>query len=241
MRRIQLGDEITAATAQAKNLRDGIALQYADMAVIGGNIDRRTFFQTSLAGAAAAAGIPLLSSPPPQEARALKTIRLDPEGITALMGYDAELRGNLRQFPGWPKAVSNWPYTGPPLERDRAKWKQYSDAHWWVEVWESPADSFTWKVDVPRADYYQVYMVGTGRESVIEVAVGDGKITSWVNNGWDVMWDASHFPPLDGKWRVGFAPPMITSVLSGPGGTGCRWTPSTSLPAPVRSRCGPAR
>ena len=39
----------------------------------------------------AAAGIPLLSSPPPQDASALKTIRLDREGIKALMGYDAEL------------------------------------------------------------------------------------------------------------------------------------------------------
>jgi len=167
-----------------------------------------TLSQTSPVGAAAVAATSLLPSPPPQAAaRAAKSIRLDPMAITFLMGYDAELRGNLRQFPGWPKAVPNQLYTGPELERDRTKWEKYSDAHLWVEGWESPEDSFVWTVEVPQAGYYQAYMLGTGRESVVEIAAGDSKITAWVNNGWDVMWDTAHFPPREGKWRADFKPP----------------------------------
>src|SRR3989304_4688582 len=173
----------------------------------GGNMNRPRSLRASLAWAVAGMFIVLIPSSLAEATEAVKSIRLNPDGITVLMGYDAELRGNLRQFPGWPKAVPNWPYTGPELERDRAKWEKYSDAHVWVEVWESPDDSFAWTVEVPQAGYYQVYMLGTGRESVVEIAAGDSKITGWVNNGWDVMWDTSRFPPQEGKWRSEFKPP----------------------------------
>ena len=170
-------------------------------------MNRRRALQVSLTVTVAGMLLVLIPSWPAEAAGAAQSIRLNPDGITVLMGYEAELHGNLRHFPGWPKAVPNWPYEGPELERDRTKWKQYSEAHAWVEVWESPDDSFSWRVEVPQAGYYQAYMLGTGRESVVEIAAGNSKITGWINNGWDVMWDTSNFPPREGKWRSEFEPP----------------------------------
>jgi hypothetical protein len=76
-----------------------------------------------------------------------------------------------------------------------------------VESWESPEDSFVWRVEVPQAGHYEVSAIGTGRESVVEIAANDNRVTGWINNGWDVMWDTTKFPPRDGKWRAEFTPP----------------------------------
>lgn len=100
-----------------------------------------------------------------------KVIQVDPMGITVLMGGDAELHGSLREFkPGHPK-------------------------RFWVENWDSLDDYFVWTVEVPQGGggYYEVSLIGTGKDSEIEVVTSDGnKISAWVNNGWDKM--------LRGKW-----------------------------------------
>ncbi len=135
-------------------------------------------------------------------------IRLRTDGPTVLMGFRAELTGNLKQFPGWPKVMfPGNAEAAKQLQRDRTKWLKYSDSHWWVEEWKSPEDAFIWNVEVPEAGYYNVHVIGTGRESVVEVAAADSKITAFINNGLDVMWDASHFPPEHGQWRCDFGPP----------------------------------
>lgn len=129
----------------------------------------------------------------PQEGsgKGRKIIRLDPSDITVLMGFDAELRGNLCEFPGWKKS-------GEKLTK-RTRWKKLAKKTWWVENWKSPDDSFVWTVEVPLAGYYQVYMLGTGKDSEIEIVAGDSKITGWVNNGWDIM--------HAGKWVWEFTVP----------------------------------
>lgn len=174
-------------------------------------MNRRDFIYTGLA--ASAAGLlplhpPVLASAGPPNFREPKQKKLNPDQINVLMGYEAELRGGLRQFPGWPKVS----FPGPPdahkmLEMDRNKWAKYADATFWVEVWNSPEDAFVWSVEAPEAGYYDVRMFGTGRESEVELSVGDQRVAAWINNGRDVMWDAARHPPQAGKWRWEFEPP----------------------------------
>lgn len=171
---------------------------------------RRKFIQGGLAASGAAfISVPqLFSFSQPDEEITRRKITLKPNGPTVLMGFDAELRGNLKQFPGWPKVTfPGNPDAAKQLQRDRTKWPKYSNSRWWVEEWKGPEDAFAWSVDVPQAGFFEVRVVGTGRESEIELAVGESKLTGWINNGWDVMWDVSHFPPQEGKWRCDFTPP----------------------------------
>ena len=124
------------------------------------------------------------------------------------MGYDADLEGNLRQFPGWPKVkFPGNADAAKQLQRDRSKWPKYSDSKWWVEEWKVPEDALAWNIDVERADFYNVRMIGTGQQAEIKFAAAATTISAWIDNSWDVMWDVSHFPPREPKWRADFKPP----------------------------------
>jgi len=100
----------------------------------------------------------------------VKLIEINSSGLTILMGGDAELYGNLREF-----------HHGHPKR-------------FWVENWNSLDDYFVWTIMVPEdsAGYYEVSMIGTGKNLEIEIIAGDSKITAWINNGWERM--------LNRKW-----------------------------------------
>lgn len=121
-----------------------------------------------------------------------RVIPVDSMGITVLMGGDAKLRGSLREF-----------FHEPHLAK-----------RLWVGNWESPEDSFVWTVEVSKAGCYQVSMIGTGKNSEIEIIAGDSRISGWVNNGWDKMqggkwiWDKmqgwSDKRWSDKRWRLAY-------------------------------------
>jgi len=91
--------------------------------------------------------------------RAPKVCKIDPEGLTVVMGSDAAISGGLKEmYPG-------------------SEWKRF-----WVENWRRTNDRFDWTLESPIADDYSVALIlkddtRAGDLCEIELAVGDSKLT----------------------------------------------------------------
>lgn len=175
---------------------------------------RREFIQSGLIARLVQKLIPPVLEPfmasAVEEPHVSRSIQVNESRQTVLMAHDADLKGDLKQFPGWPKVkFPGNAAAAAQLQRDRSKWPKYSDSSWWVEEWKGPEDQFVWTLDVARPDFFDIWWMGTAREAEVDLVVGDSKLTGWISSGWDVMWDTAHFPPTEtgARWRCGFNPP----------------------------------